>query len=187
MKTKITNLAMAWMLALFTFSATVSPLVAENADPRAKRASAFYHQGMAAMRSGNVKLAETSFQEVLKIYPTHPQARRQLLYLRSNRGKLESGKRKSDLHRVEIPQVNIENASVKESIEILAAQVSQASNQKVRPNFIVQDPLGKFKGKSVNLKLTKVPADTLLRYILEQAGGQVRFDKHAIVVTPRGK
>jgi len=185
MKTKATSFVVA--LTLGVCACSVSVLSAENTDPRAKKAGAFYHQGTVAMKEGNYRLAETSFKEVLKIYPSHPQAKRQLLYLQSNRGKLAASKRKSELHRVVIPKVDIENSTVQESVEILAAHISQVSGQKVHPNFVVQDPRGGFEGKKVSLKLTRVPADTLLQYILDQSGGKARFDQHAIVISPRGK
>ena len=70
---------------------------------------------------------------------------------------------------------------------MLAVQVERESKKKVTPNFIVQDPTGGFKGRSVTLRLNRIPAETLLKYIVDQAAGNVRYDNHAIVITPRNK
>ncbi len=41
--------------------------------------------------------------------------------------------------------------------------------------------------RSTTLRLNRVPAETLLRYIVDQANGNIRYDNHAIVITPRRK
>ena len=84
-----------------------------------------------------------------------------------------------------IPKVNLVKATVQESLDMLAVQIERESKQKVIPNFIVQDPTGAFKNRVINLRLNRVPAETLLRYIIEQAGGIIRYDDHAIVISPR--
>jgi hypothetical protein len=68
---------------------------------------------------------------------------------------------------------------------MLAVQVERESQQKITPNFIIQDPTGAFKNSRVNLRLERIPAETLLRYIVDQAGGYIRYDNHAIIVSPR--
>ena len=96
------------------------------------------------MNEGKYELAKTSFREVLRLYPTHPQAKRQLLYITSNYNTLETNKRKKELRNVVIPKVDLEKATVQESIEILSALIKLESKQKVSPNFIVQDRTGGF-------------------------------------------
>jgi tetratricopeptide (TPR) repeat protein len=183
MKNTTTTLVVALTLGVCAFS--VSEVSAEKADPRAQKAGSYYHQGTVAMKDGKFDLAQRYFHEVLKIYPSHPQAKRQLLYIQANRNKLEVKKRQGSLGKVMIPKVDMDQVSVRESLEIFTAYVAGASEKKVNPSVIVQDPKGVFKGKTVTLNLHKVPANTLLRYILDQAGGVARFDAHAIVITPR--
>jgi len=160
--------------------------VAET-DNRAQKAQTLYQIGMNAMKEGNYKLARTSFKGVLNIYPGHPGAKRQLLYISSNMNSLELAKRKTALHKVIIPKVDLDNASIQEALDLLAVQVEKISQKKVLPNFIVQDPTRAFKGQQITLRLHNIPADTLLRYICDQAGGNTRWDTHAIVITPRRK
>lgn len=165
----------------------VSALATAESDKRVERARSLYQQGMIAMKEGKFNLAKTSFKEVLRIYPNHPQARRQLLYISSNRNALDIKRRKDALRKVIIPQVNLEKATVRESLDMLAIQVGRESKKKVTPNFIVQDPTGAFKNSRVTLRLNRIPAETLLRYIVDQAGGYIRYDNHAVVITPRKK
>ena len=39
----------------------------------------------------------------------------------------------------------------------------------------------------INLRLNSIPAETVLRYIVDQANGTIRYDDHAIVISPRKK
>ncbi len=150
-------------IALAVVATPVTGVRAESdqRDQRAERARHLYQTGITAMNEGNFDLAKTSFREVLRIYPKHPQARAKLIHITSNRNALEIGKR------------------------ILGVQIERASNKKVTPNFIVQDPTNAFHGRTVTLRLNRIPAETLLRYIADQAGGRIRYDNHAIVITPR--
>ena len=183
MKNITTSIVVALTLGVCAFA--TSSAIAETADPKAEKAGNFYRQGITAMNAGKYEIAKTSFREVLKIYPSHPQAKRKLLYLNANRKTLEVGQRKNALGKVVIPKVDIDKASVQESIEILMAHVKSASSDKKSPNMIVNDPKGGFTGKTVTLNLTNIPASTLLQYILDQSGGVARFDNHAIVIRPR--
>ena len=164
--------------------APATTLVAET-DTRAEKARSFYQMGVTALNDGNYDLAKTSFEEVLRLYPTHPQARAKLIHITSNRSSLEIRKRKAALKRVMIPQVNLDKATIQEALDMLRVQVERESNKTVMPNFIVQDRTGGFKDRTVTLRLNRIPAETLLRYIVDQAGGNVRYDNHAIVITPR--
>jgi hypothetical protein len=184
MKDRTTSKIVA--LVLCACASTTSTICAET-DTRAEKARNLYKMGMVAINEGNFNLAKTSFKEVLKIYPSHPQARRQLIHISTNRNSLEIGRRKSALRKVIIPQVNLEKATIQEALEMLAVQVERESKKKIIPNFIVQDPTEGFKGRTVTLRLNRIPAETMLRYIVEQASGHIRFDNHAIVITPRNK
>ena len=184
MKNRTTSTIVALVLCACAF--TPSTICAET-DTRAEKARSLYQMGMVAINEGNFDLAKTSFKEVLKIYPNHPQARRQLIYISTNRNTLEIGRRKAALSKVIIPRANLDKATLEEALEMLAVQVERESNKKVLPNFIVQDPTGGFKGRTVTLRLSQIPAETMLRYIVEQVNGNIRFDNHAIVITPRSK
>lgn len=171
---------------MLSIIATATTAHAES-DPRAERARTMYQLGLTAIEEGDYALAKTSFKEVLRLYPKHTQARAKLIYLTNNRNTLEIGKRKAALSKIIIPQVNLDKATIREALEMLSVQVERESKKKITPNFIVQDPTGGFKGRTVTLRLNRLPAETLLRYIVDQAGGHIRYDNHAIIVVPRNK
>ncbi|WP_435892359.1 hypothetical protein [Oceaniferula spumae] len=181
MKNRTTALLVALTLGVCASSSAQN----QNRTEREAQANSLYQQGIVAMEAGKYDLAKTSFREVLRLYPKHTQARRHLLHLLENRDSLEIGKRKATLKKVIIPVVDLDQATVQESLEMLSAQVERVSNKKVTPNFIVQDPTGGFKGRTVTLRLRNIPAETLLNYIVDQGAGRVRYDNHAIVITPR--
>ncbi|HCI92659.1 MAG TPA: hypothetical protein DHV60_08945 [Verrucomicrobiales bacterium] len=159
--------------------------LAQADDTAAQRANSLYKQGVIAMNEGKYDIARTTFREVLRINPKHLPARKKFLFISSNRRSLAIRDRKNALCKVLIPKVHLDKAPVRESLDMLAVQVERESQQKTTPNFIIQDPTGAFKNSRVNLRLERIPAETLLRYIVDQAGGYIRYDNHAIIVSPR--
>lgn len=184
MKNKTTTMFVALTLAVCASAAAEDGLT-NNRAKRMAQANSLYNQGLVAMRGGHYDLAQTSFREVLRLYPKHTQARRHLLHILQNRNSLEIGKRKAALKKVLVPAVDIDKATTGEALDVLAALVRRESKNEVNPNFIVQDPSGGFENRTVTLRLRGVPAETLLNYIADQVGARVRYDSHAIVLTPR--
>lgn len=181
MKNRTTSIVVA--LALGACASAVAQT--DDEQQRVEKVNSLYQMGMVAMKEGNFDLAKTSFKEVMRLNPSHAKARMHLYDISINRNAMSIGRRKAALKKVIIPQVNLDKATIQESLEMLAVQVERESKKKVTPNFIVQDPTGGFKGRTVTLRLSRIPAETLLRYIVDQASGHVRFDNHAIVITPR--
>lgn len=183
MKNRTTTLIVALTLAV---CASVSAQSGQT-DPktqRAEQAKSLYNTGIIAMRKGQYDTATASFRGVLKLYPKHTQARRNLLHILNNRKSLEVGRRKSSLKNIIIPKVDLEQVTVQEALEVLGVMVTKESKKLVTPNFIVQDPTDTFKGRSVTLRLNRIPAETLLNYIIDQVGGRARYDSHAIIISP---
>jgi len=159
--------------------------LAQADDTAAQRANSLYKQGVIAMNEGKYDIARTTFREVLRINPKHLPARKKILFISSNKKSLAIRDRKNALRKVLIPKVYLDKATVRESLDMLAFQVERESKQKTTPNFIIQDPTGAFKNSRVTLRLERIPAETLLRYIVDQAGGYIRHDNHAVIVSPR--
>lgn len=167
--------------------AVCAPLSAQNRQTAAERqeqAQQLYNAGSIAMREGKFEIAKTSFREVLRLYPKHTLARKNLLHILNNRNSLETNKRKAALKKVIIPKVDFDQSTVQEAIEILGSMIEIQSKKSVAPNFIVQDPTATFQNKGITLRLNNIPAQTVLKYIVDQAAGSVRYDKHAIIIRP---
>jgi len=89
------------------------------------------------------------------------------------------------LKKVTIKQVDFEELSLREALDILAFRIENESNKQIIPNFIINDPDGEFKNRPVTLKLKNLPADNLLGYIVNHVRGSVRFERYAIIISPR--
>jgi hypothetical protein len=68
---------------------------------------------------------------------------------------------------------------------VLGIAIEKASDEKITPNFIIQDPKGKLADKTISMQLKNVPAKAILDYIHSQANTQARFDEHAVVIIAR--
>lgn len=181
MKNRTTTIIVALTLGV---CASVSAQSGQSDTKRMEQAQSLYNVGVIAMRKGDYETATTSFREVIRLYPKHTQARRNLLHILNNRKSLEVTKRKAALKKIIIPKVDIDKATVQEALEVLSVMIETESKKTVTPNFIVQDPTETFKGRSVTLRLNRIPAETLLNYIVDQTGGRVRYDNHAIIISP---
>jgi len=184
MKNRTTTLIVALTLGVCALApAQTGQSTTQN--NRAEQASTLYQQGLVAMGEGKYDIAASLFREVIRLYPKHTQARRHLLHILNNRKTLEITKRKAALKKITIPSVDLDKATVQEALQVLSTIVERESKKTVTPNFIVQDPTNTFASSSVTLKLNRIPAETLLNYIVDQANARVRYDNHAIVISPR--
>lgn len=89
------------------------------------------------------------------------------------------------LKKITIKEVDFQELSLREALDIVAFRVENESNKQITPNFIINDLEGKFENQTVTLKLKNLPASTLLGYIANSVGGSVRFERYAIVISPR--
>jgi tetratricopeptide (TPR) repeat protein len=153
------------------------------ANPQAQ-AEQYYLQGMAAVKAGQVEVARTAFTNALRLNPNHGNARYQLLELRQSGGALVGKARERKLATVKIPEVNFEESSLQEVLEGLDLLVRKHSTDQFTPNFVVQDPGKQFDKHKVTIRLKNVPASAVLKYALEQAQGNAKYDEHAIVIRP---
>ena len=89
------------------------------------------------------------------------------------------------LKKITIKEVDFQELSLSETLYILKFRIENESNKQITPNFIIRDPNGEFKNGTITLQLKNLPADTLLRYIANQVQGYVRYERYAIVISPR--
>lgn len=90
------------------------------------------------------------------------------------------------LQGVNIPMVDFEQVSLREALDILALKIEHETDKKIAPNFIIHDLKGAFSSRKITLRLKNVPASALLGYIVNMVRGSVRYDRHAIIITPLG-
>lgn len=160
--------------------------LAQNAKPAPTRSSEmFYRQGLAAEKSGDPDAARSAYTEALRIHPGHANARFRLGELKLYAPAIAAKGREARFGAVLVPEFRVDDASLKECLDALAIIVSKQSEDKVNPNFILQDPKNQLSAAKISLSLKNLPASGVLRYLLGQAGAKARFDEHAIVIEPK--
>lgn len=148
-------------------------------------AEALYRQGIAAEKAGDPAAARKAYTEALRAQPQHPHARYRLEQLKLTAPKIAAKGYEARIGSVVVPELKLDNASLGESLDALAAIIRKQSADQVSPNFIVQDPGQRLQGAKISLNLKNLPAKAALQYLLDQAGAKANYDEHAVVVTPR--
>jgi len=143
---------------------------------------ALYNRGVLAMNRGDVVNAEKDLRAVLQAQPQHPHARYALNQLLLNRSKFAARDRENKMKQTIIAKVEYSDASVSECMESLTIQIKAATEQKFSPNFILKDPMGRLKDKSITLQLANIPASQVLQYIATTAQCKLLYEEHAIVI-----
>ncbi len=154
------------------------------AEPAVATPSA-YQQGLLAIAAGDPVKAEACFTLALQQDPNNANARYQLIEVRKNAASISAKGRASKFGAVVIPSIQLDGATLGESLTVLGKMVSRESKDQVTPNFVTEDPQSKLASKTITLKLNNIPAKAALEYILSQAEAKARFDEHAIVVSAR--
>lgn len=147
-------------------------------------ATALIAKGRMAEKTGDVTAARAAYTEALRLQPSNPHARYHLNELNRNAGKIAALGRQKKLESVKLPAVDFQRVELSEALEALTHLIEKQTKEKYSPNFLVNDPSGKFAGGEINLKLKEVPAKAVLDMILGQVGGKATYDQHAIVVSP---
>jgi tetratricopeptide (TPR) repeat protein len=160
-------------------------LIASAQNPTAaQQAQQFYKQGIAQEQAGNVEGARTAYTQALRLNPHFADARFRLGQLKMDRGQLAAKAREKKFGALIIPQMNLDGATVAESLEALRISMEKVSNGEVAPNFVLKDPDRKLEKTSVTFQLKSVPAKAILDYILSQGYAKAVFDEHAVVIEP---
>lgn len=154
------------------------------ATPR-QMADAYYAQGMAAEKAGDVAAAGEAFGAALRVNPQHANARYRLGQLRLNAASIAARGRENKIGGVMIPEIILDEATVSETIEHLGKLIERQSEGETAPNFVVQDPKGLLRERKITLQLKNVPASAVLQYVTTQANAKIRYDEHAVVIEPR--
>lgn len=155
-----------------------------EADEKKALATKYFQQGEAAVTNGDFPAAKNAFKEVLKIYPSHPQTITKLTQIAAASKTFAKDQTVAKLKSVIIPKFDAEGISLREALDMLIIHIDQASEKKVVVNFFVNDPAKKLNTQKVTLNVSNMPADAILTYIAEQTRTRVKYDPHAIVLTP---
>lgn len=153
----------------------------------AQTADAYYAKGRAAENAGDPAGARQAYEAALQANPKHAHARFQLGQVKLNATKIAAGGREAKFGAVVIPEFNISDATLTETLAFLSKSVDKQSAGKVSANFVIQDSKNVLGNTKINLQLKNAPARAIMKYLMEQAGARARYDEFAIVVIPLDK
>lgn len=173
------------MFKFITIAATLALVLPAHSQTAAQQISTLLKQGQAAEAAGDPVAAGKSYAAVLKLDPKNPDARYSIGQLRINSAALSAKGREAKFGSVMIPNYQLDEATLKESLDALSKFVEKESKEQVTPNFVIDDKSNKFAEKKISLNLKNMPSRAVLKYLLEQTGGKARYDEHAIVISPR--
>lgn len=143
-----------------------------------------YNAGVTAMQAGDVTKAEQCFQTILQRQPGHSYARYRLSELRVNHDAILRKNREKQFAAVMIPQVDFADATLQDALNALSIIIGKQTEQKLVPNFIINDPDRKLSEKTFTLKLVNMPANAVLHYIMQNTGAQLSYEMNATVIKP---
>lgn len=178
------DIAMRTTLILLLAGA-LAALAEPTAPTPAQLAEAYYARGIAAEKAGDVTTARTAYTKALQANPNHANCRFRLKQLELDKDSIAARGREGQFAKVLIPVVQIDGATLQESLDHLAAMVTKESKNQLTPNFVVQDPQNKLANTKINLNLKNIPASAVLKYLLDQSKAKARYDEHAVVIEPR--
>lgn len=173
---------MKTIIALAAFAIAAPVALAQTAE---QKAEAYYQRGLAAEKAGDPATARAAYNAVLDLFPNHANARYRAGQVKINAASIKSTATETKVGSVMIPLYQLEDATVQEAIAVLSLAMEKATDGKIAPNFIIEDPAGKLAEARVSMQLKNVPVKAILGYIHNQAGTKARYDEHAVVILAR--
>lgn len=173
---------MKTLVALIAFGFTSISLPAQTAG---RQAEAYYQQGMLAEKAGKPDEALAAYKKALDLYPKHPHARYRAGQVKILAPSIKADATEAKIGAVVIPVYQIEDATVSEAIELLSIAMDKATDGKIAPNFIIEDPKEKLANTQISMQLKNIPVKAVLEYIHSQANTRARYDEHAVVISAR--
>lgn len=169
-------------LTLAVAFALVSQVLAQSPG---QQAEAFYQKGLAAEKAGDPAAARNFYTEALKLDPKNPNATYSLGQLKLNAPAIATKAREAKFGAVVIPIFQLDQATLQEALTGLGLILEKESKGEVTPNFVIEDPKALLAGQKISLNLKNMPAKAVLKYLTDQTGAKVRYDEHAVVISPR--
>ena len=169
-------------LTLAVAIALVSQVLAQ---PPAQHAEALYQKGLAAEKAGDPAAARDFYKGALKLDPKNANAIYSLGQLKLTAPAIASKGREAKFGAVVIPVFQLDQATLQEALTGLGLIIEKESKGEVTPNFVIEDTKAVLASQKISLNLKNMPAKAVLKYLTDQTGGKVRYDEHAVVISPR--
>lgn len=102
----------------------------------------------------------------------------------SNKGTFSITASSSKFDKIIIPAIQLDAVTVREAFEALSL-ILEKQTKDGAPNFVISDPENRFAGRQITLNLKNIPVEGIMKYMAEQAGAKIKYDKYAVLVSPR--
>ncbi|MFT5906386.1 MAG: hypothetical protein ACI9E1_001994 [Cryomorphaceae bacterium] len=185
MKSIITLMKWSSCLLLTTGTLTAQQTIEER-QQRAQQVDLFYNMAVRAYEDGDAKAAREALRSALALNRSHAHSIALARRMQTGGNQNVLAKRKRIFSSVMVPLIDLNEASVKDAISILAKNVETQSKGKVIPNFIIQDRGKQFDEVKITIKLKNVPAGDVLDHLLRSSGASASFGKYTTIIRPRG-
>ena len=175
-----------WSSCILLTTATLSAQeTIEERKQRAEQVELFYSMAERAYEDGDIKAARESLRSALALNRSHAHSIALARKMRTGGNQTVLAKRKRIFNAVMVPRVELDEASLRDAIKVLAMVVEKESKGKVIPNFVIQDKHKVLDEAKITLKLRNVPAGDVLDHLLRSAGASASFGKYTTIIRPR--
>ena len=172
---------------LLTSSALSAQDTIEERNQRAKQVELFYNMAVKAYEDGDTAAARESLRSALSLNGRHAHSIALARKMKTSGNQTLLARRKRIFSNVMIPLIDLDEASFKDAVKILAKNVETESKGKVIPNFVIQDKTNILDGAKITVKLRNVPAGDVLEHFLRSSGASASFGKYTTIIRPRTK
>lgn len=183
MKTTMTLVALAIGL---TPLVNAQDSVTQERERRAQQVNLFYQQAEQAYQDGDIEAAREALKNVFRLSPNHAQSYALKLKLEQSGNQFKIQARKKSFSRVMLKQIDFRDLELGLALETLNKLIMKETNDKVTPNFVIQDPSGTLKNKKVTLEVRNFPASEAIKFLMEATNATATYDEYSITVRPRG-
>ena len=164
----------------------IATIAMNIAHAQQRTVQSVHREGVALFDQGKYAEALQRFQLVLKHQPSYVYAKvyasKCELAIKQNKGS-SSADIQGTLSKVTIPTVAFEEVPLSDVLGYIRQRTEELTGGKVTPNIIFSGSAEQ-RGTKVTMKLNNVPVTTLLKYVGDQTRCRVRYDAHAVMVTP---
>ena len=172
------------------FLISTSALVAQDTiaerNEKLKQVEQFFQIAEKAYEQGDLKAATEAIRSTLEMNPKHGRAIALYREIKSGGGnRALVTLRKRTFSKVIVPLVDFQDMDVRGALTMLSDAVLKETNEKVIPNFVIQDRHKYFDKVEIDLKLRNVPAGDVLNHILSEANATAKFEKYSTVIRSR--
>ena len=137
---------------LLTASTLTAQQTIQERQQRAQQVELFYNMAAQAYEDGDFPAAQEALKSALALNRSHAHSIALVRRMKTSGNQNVLARRKRIFSNVMIPIIDLNEASVKDAINVLAKTVETQSKGKVIPNFIIQDRNNSFDETKITIK-----------------------------------